>query len=560
MKPWFVKEADIIKFPEPESKVIELPNVQSYPDFLTGVKDLHNRKDKGEISQASHDKLYTDLIDRFMKKESFETPWFLREDKTIPIDKKLDTLVQKTKNNPEAKGVVGNLLDKIINFGQQVLGQKQETIIDEQPEATMQTDLARRQALAMAILDQLEKEGRGNELGKIFQLTDKTEKDLAPMLVKTLKQKAVSDAEVEAKKVTDSIKGLIFKLVQKVTGFDEGEATDPEAKSFEATKDLFEKVFEKHIEKKDLPVESIIEFIKDSVEGQVLDMATLVKQRTGKIRDYIRPKYLKVYDALFNDLQQIIPGTTGGAIGPSELAIAAIGNPSQKKKGGGDLQVGDETYEVKSGYLQAGKKSGDGGRINADKIPKGSTAVGLMERLFGQYGIKPQDIQKHISKRFSPYSITPTTMKAWNIVFNDKKIKKPKVKNFLIDIVRLLGGNPQILKDKTPVMDILDPNKSSTPKDNIERLLPGAMTMPDGTSGFNYNGIAKLVSYAQMYSYAKEGKGNVMAINKNNNTFTITKGAEDFAAQVGKTMIPAKGLSITKDPQTASFSFTAVDQ
>ena len=83
MKPWFVKEADIIKFPEPEKKVVELPNVQSYPDFLTGVKDLHNRKERGEISQDSHDKLYTDLIHRFMKKESFETPWFLRE---TPVD------------------------------------------------------------------------------------------------------------------------------------------------------------------------------------------------------------------------------------------------------------------------------------------------------------------------------------------------------------------------------------------------------------------------------------------------------------------------------------------
>ena len=79
MKPWFIKEADIIKFPEPENKVIELPNVQSYPDFLTGVKDLHNRKAKGEISQDSHDRLYQDLIHRFMRKESFETPWFLRE-------------------------------------------------------------------------------------------------------------------------------------------------------------------------------------------------------------------------------------------------------------------------------------------------------------------------------------------------------------------------------------------------------------------------------------------------------------------------------------------------
>ena len=79
MKPWFAKEADIIKFPEPVKNVVELPNVQMYPDFLTGVKDLHNRKEKGEISQDSHDRLYSDLINRFMKEESFETPWYIRE-------------------------------------------------------------------------------------------------------------------------------------------------------------------------------------------------------------------------------------------------------------------------------------------------------------------------------------------------------------------------------------------------------------------------------------------------------------------------------------------------
>ena len=93
MKPWFVKEADIIKFPEPEKKVIELPNVQSYPDFLTGVKDLYNRKEQGEISQDSHDRLYQDLIHRFMKKESFETPWFLRE--AQPIGKSSPSSIPK---------------------------------------------------------------------------------------------------------------------------------------------------------------------------------------------------------------------------------------------------------------------------------------------------------------------------------------------------------------------------------------------------------------------------------------------------------------------------------
>jgi len=118
MKPWFVKEADIIKFPEPKAKVIELPNVQSYPDFLTGVKDLHNRKDKGEISQDSHDKLYSDLINRFMKKESFETPWFLREYKSLDQAKKeiiqsVQNLDLSDKENAEKNA---NLLDQVYSI------------------------------------------------------------------------------------------------------------------------------------------------------------------------------------------------------------------------------------------------------------------------------------------------------------------------------------------------------------------------------------------------------------------------------------------------------------
>jgi hypothetical protein len=109
MKPWFAKEADIIKFPEPEKKVIELPNVQSYPDFLTGVKDLHNRKAKGEISQDSHDKLYTDLIHRFMKKESFEKPWFMREAPNNATG--IMSLIQKRLNDPN---IDSETLEKVL--------------------------------------------------------------------------------------------------------------------------------------------------------------------------------------------------------------------------------------------------------------------------------------------------------------------------------------------------------------------------------------------------------------------------------------------------------------
>ena len=80
MKPWFEKEAEIIPFPKkPERQVIKMPSVSEYPDFITGVLDLQARRDKGQISKDSYNRLYQDLIHRFMKKESFENPWFLRE-------------------------------------------------------------------------------------------------------------------------------------------------------------------------------------------------------------------------------------------------------------------------------------------------------------------------------------------------------------------------------------------------------------------------------------------------------------------------------------------------
>ena len=145
MKPWFEKESNVIKFPTPKAKVIQMPNVQSYPDFLTGVKDLHNRKAKGEISQQSHDKLYQDLIHRFMKKESFERPWFIKEadlSKVSPSSraKYLNAVNQMLqKNQSLAIGNTGETMfqpdpgQKItdLNFGDTIIGKvgnKQTTI------------------------------------------------------------------------------------------------------------------------------------------------------------------------------------------------------------------------------------------------------------------------------------------------------------------------------------------------------------------------------------------------------------------------------------------------
>ena len=108
MKPWFEKEADIIKFPEPERKVIKMPSVSEYPDFISGVLDLQARRDKGQISKDSYNRLYTELIHRFMKKESFEKPWFLREAPTTE-------LLQMIKDKLNDPALDDKVLQKVLN-------------------------------------------------------------------------------------------------------------------------------------------------------------------------------------------------------------------------------------------------------------------------------------------------------------------------------------------------------------------------------------------------------------------------------------------------------------
>jgi hypothetical protein len=84
MQPWFIKEGDVIPFTKKDDKVVKLPNVGAYPNFLTGVDDLQSRVKQGTLSNEMYKKLYTELLHRFMRRESAETPWFLQEFNDMP--------------------------------------------------------------------------------------------------------------------------------------------------------------------------------------------------------------------------------------------------------------------------------------------------------------------------------------------------------------------------------------------------------------------------------------------------------------------------------------------
>ena len=79
MRPWFIREDNVVPFPNKDTTVLKLPNVGQYPDFLTGVSDLQARVKQGTLSDSMYKKLYTELLHRFMRRESAETPWFMAE-------------------------------------------------------------------------------------------------------------------------------------------------------------------------------------------------------------------------------------------------------------------------------------------------------------------------------------------------------------------------------------------------------------------------------------------------------------------------------------------------
>ena len=111
MKPWFLKEGEVIDFPKKDDKVIKLPTIDHYDSFFDGVRDLQAKLEQGDITKTIYDKLYQDLIHRFAKKESME-PWFLRED--AQLNEGVFDIIKKIANLVKINGPI--ILQKITDF------------------------------------------------------------------------------------------------------------------------------------------------------------------------------------------------------------------------------------------------------------------------------------------------------------------------------------------------------------------------------------------------------------------------------------------------------------
>ena len=118
MRPWFIREDNVVPFPKQDKKVLKMPNVGGYPDFLTGVSDLQARVKQGTLSDEMYKKLYTELLHRFMRRESAETPWFMVEYQSLDQAKK--EIIQQIQTlditNKETGRESAEMIDKIYSI------------------------------------------------------------------------------------------------------------------------------------------------------------------------------------------------------------------------------------------------------------------------------------------------------------------------------------------------------------------------------------------------------------------------------------------------------------
>jgi hypothetical protein len=389
MNPWFLTEGDVIPFTKKDDKVVKLPNVGAYPNFLTGVDDLQSRVKQGTLSNEMYKKLYTELLHRFMRRESAETPWFMVEDATAQTDQTIDKLVDlgKQSNDPKIQDHIKKVFQKVIDYATKALGNKQESI-NEQPEMTT-ASLEQNAIYLKSKLDDIYKFlGPTANDPKVRQFLEKNLNDVKAHMEKEGMKKGVEKGRTELSDFLKNFDSAIDALTNKITSSeqafvdansgDTGKTMRKEVARKQNTIDVLKGVISsiftgdlfqaKNINNMELQ-KKLLSFLNASKEG-IVDWGTIMtagKGKTASIDQFVPAEYREIFEMFKDKLFNSRPPTTAGAWGPGEVGLILIGNPVTKASDGGDLQdskTGDK-FELKGS-----KNSKKGGRLSPKGLSK----------------------------------------------------------------------------------------------------------------------------------------------------------------------------------------------
>lgn len=356
--------------------------------------------------------------------------------------------------------------------------------------------------------------------------------------------------KANANKVLKQLSSEIRLLAQKVSGFVDLDPTvkynskdkKKHANAQKATEELgsglYQLFFNKVYLQNELTEQEVVNFVKDCVAGNVLDMPKMINSKNGVIDNFVK-MHKKVYDSVVEDLVNFKgAGTTGGALGPAEILLSAIGSPVATGTGGvkGDLAVKMPDGTILGVEVKAGNENkGSGARLNGTEVNDGKGALSHFKKLYKDLGLE-----------VSSYSISPKFLIPLNQQLS--KFDNTKLNQYVVGVLRALVNNyDEVLAFKD--------NKTDAGQ-KIKELIDNTIQPGNENGPIVFEAFRDLITYVQLVSYKiSDGVATIMTIDTLHRSFSITDSPEEFIDQIGNRHVVAKNLSITADPQTASFHF-----
>jgi|TARA_R110001592_G_scaffold150240_1_gene376070 hypothetical protein len=446
-----------------------------------------------------------------MKKESFETPWFLREN---TAEQTVDQLEKIAQQDPKKAGLISKAFDKVLQFTNKVLGQKPQQT-ENTAQLAQQADLIK---IKMAELKKLGDFKNEKKLETFFNNLIKTVEIQATGRANRETFQKRAGLRIELQKAVDLIAGKVNGTLEQLEQqYKKQKKDDPNVEIKTSPGDekirsaisivlvgLITTYKAKYTdEKKFNQFEKLIfNFLKASKQG-IIPLGSLVDAGGGNIKDAVLKTKFKTLSTIgfIDDLLDQMPALTGGAWGPGELGLAVLGSPVSKGDKG-DIMVGNRKIEIK-----ASNNPEKGGRINTSAVKTGKAglagAAKAISGFFSKIGQKFNGKSIGVTKTGKPvnaYNVNSLSwMQAVNQVILQAKAKRQDVIQFLDELATAAINVPA--------------------KGEIKFDFSGAVA-EDGTvipNGFRKEYLRVILSY-----YNKiEGVNDILIINPGNGNFNV---------------------------------------
>jgi hypothetical protein len=369
----------------------------------------------------------------------------------------------------------------------------------------------------------------------------------------------VKEVSVYLVALGNKVQGYQEENLEKMSSKEKTQAKKKAVNAAEFTKTLKQALFGKIVdiqeEAEASPIE-IKQFLAACVKGDVINMLSVIGTDRGNIKDYVNPKYKKLFDIFVEqNIFSYSPGKTSGAIGPGEMALSMMGNPAEKAKKG-DLKVGDVEVEIKA-------SASTGGRLNSKSIAKATAGWDLWRK-----GIA---------------SIVATAPKNASIFTTDKKGARVKVpvNKFNGDQYNITQGkaklgnkynwNPKGFQALNE--EVLEPYSNfdktfelfhTTIKSlvlnfvsikNADKLIASAVEQDGTVDWMKMNKAYTKIAY-ESYHLA-DGITTIMFLRTDTLDYSIIKDGNDLVKKLGKTVTMGAGFNWNDDQQTPTPGYMA---